>query len=152
MSDYKYDYFLAGRWRNYSEIEKVLDDLRVADKKVYCFLDNSYQGNNIEIGSGTPEAIEKKMQNLEAVADWQTNPTFKKIYEKDMDGLKDSETFILVFPAGLSAHMELGVAFGLGKKCYGIGKPDKAETLYLMFDDIVSNVDQLLGITNGEKS
>ena len=36
--------------------------------------------------------------------------------------------------------MELGAAFGMGKPCYGIGKPSKVETLYLMFDQLFDNL------------
>jgi hypothetical protein len=61
-----------------------------------------------------------------------------------MQGLKAADSLILVFPSGLAAHMEVGVAYGLGKKCYAIGQPEKPETLYLMFDKIFGDVDELI--------
>jgi nucleoside 2-deoxyribosyltransferase len=132
----KYDYFIAGRWRNHREIRKVLQAIRETDKKVYCFIDNAYDDDNVVIDTALNADVEKFMNDLESIEDWQNNPTFRKIYENDMNGLRNAETFIMVLPAGLSAHMELGVAYGMGKKCYGIGRPEKTETLYLMFEEI----------------
>jgi hypothetical protein len=61
-----------------------------------------------------------------------------------MQAQRDSEAFILVFPAGLAAHMELGAAYGMDKKCYAIGSPEKPETLYLMLDGIYDTADAFL--------
>jgi nucleoside 2-deoxyribosyltransferase len=140
----KYDYIIVGRWRNRDNVNAVRDALRAAGKKVYCFTDNSYDGDGIMFtphAGADPEAMISATENL---ADWQTNPTFRKIFEADMAGLRDAEALILVFPSGLAAHMELGVAYGLGKKCYAIGTPEKTETLYLMFDQIFPDVQAFL--------
>lgn len=139
----KYDYMLAGRWRNHENIREVLEALRQGGKKVYCFIENAYNGDGVVIDTATKDAHEM-MNKLEATTDWQTNPTFRKIFEKDMNGIRDAENFLLVFPAGLAAHMELGAAYGMGKKCYAIGKPDKYETLYLMLDKIYPTTEAFL--------
>jgi hypothetical protein len=139
----RYDYFLAGRWRNHENIRQLLDSLRKAGKLVYCFIDNAYESDGIYIDK-TGKGVEDFMAKLESVRDWQDNPTFRKIYENDMDGLKNADEFILMFPGGLSSHMELGAAFGMGKKCYGIGEPKKYETLYLMFDEIFQDTESFL--------
>ena len=136
----KYDYFIAGRWRNHQEIRKLIKVLRESNKKVYCFVDNAYNSDGIIIDNNPNADVENFMSKLESVEDWRNNPTFQKIYENDMNGLRNSETFIVVFPAGLSAHMELGAAYGMGKKCFGIGTPEKNETLYLMFEEIFPNI------------
>lgn len=140
----KYDYFVAGRWRNRDAINSIVAKLREAGKKVYCFTDNAYEGDGIKFDpspDADPEAMISATENL---ADWQTNPTFRKIFEADMQAQRDAAAFILVFPAGLAAHMELGVAYGLGKPCYAIGDPAKTETLYLTLDEIYSSVDSFL--------
>lgn len=144
MSEYKYDYVLVGRFRNKAEIRPVLDALRKAGKSVYCFLDNDYDGHGIKIETHEQADAEASISSIERRTDWQTNPTFRKIFEADIQGVRQSESLILVFPAGLSAHMELGVAYGLGKKCYAIGQPEKAETLYLMLNSIFPNIETLL--------
>ena len=42
----------------------------------------------------------------------------------------------MVLPAGKAAHIESGIAFGLGKKCYAIGEYDATDTLYNIFEEI----------------
>jgi len=145
----KYDYFLGGRWRNHKAIRPVLEALREAGKSVYCFIDNAYDGNNVWIETHEDADAEEFMKNLETVEDWRHNPTFRQIYENDMNGLKASKEVIIVLPAGASAHMELGAGFGMGKKCYGIGKPEKHETLYLMFEEIFPDVESFMSAKVG---
>lgn len=38
---------------------------------------------------------------------------------------KISKNLLLVLPAGKAAHIEAGIAYGLGKKCYAIGDLSK---------------------------
>jgi len=135
----KYDYFIGGRWRNHKAIEHVMESVRGAGKTAYCFIENTYDSDGISIDESSD--VEASMQGLEALADWRTNPTFRQIFDNDMNGIRESEEFIIVFPAGKSAHMELGAAYGMGKKCYGIGEIEKNETLYLMMDEIYPDVE-----------
>lgn len=97
--------------------------------------------DNIELDADNRENVENFMSDLESTENWQTNPTFRQIFENDMNGIRESKEVIIVFPAGLSAHMELGAAYGMGKRSYGIGLVDKYETLYLMMDDIYADID-----------
>lgn len=140
----KYDYFVAGRWRNHTAIREVTEKLRQAGKKVYCFIESEYDAHGIKFENNPDADAEAMIAATEHLEDWQTNPTFRQIFETDMQAERESEAFTLVFPAGLAAHMEFGAAYGMGKKCYGIGEPEKAETLYLMFDDIFPDVDTFL--------
>lgn len=50
---------------------------------------------------------------------------------------------MLVLPADSSAHIEAGVAYGLGKKCYAIGEYEATDSLYLIFDKIFADEDEL---------
>jgi len=50
---------------------------------------------------------------------------------------------LLVLPADSSAHIEAGVAYGLGKKCYAIGEYEATDSLYLIFDKIFADEDEL---------
>ncbi len=145
MSVRKYDYFVAGRWRNRDAIRTIVDKLRDAGKSVYCFIENQYEDKaGLVIDTSEGSDVESFMQKLETLEDWETNPTFREIFETDMRNQRNSKEFILVFPAGLSAHMELGAAYGMGKKCYGIGSPDKYETLYLMMDKVYPDVETFI--------
>ena len=35
-----------------------------------------------------------------------------------------------------AAHIEAGIAYGLGKKCYAIGEYEATDTLYNIFEEI----------------
>ena len=52
---------------------------------------------------------------------------------------KNSKNLLLVLPAGKAAHIESGIAYGLGKKCYAIGEYEATDTLYNIFDKIFEN-------------
>jgi hypothetical protein len=143
VSKCKYDFVIVGRFRNRDKVDQVKESLRAAGKSVYCFTDNEYDGHGIKFNKNEAD-VHKMVSATEALDDWQTNPTWRKIFETDMQGLQDSEKLVLVFPSGLAAHMELGVAYGLGKKCFAIGLPEKTETLYLMLDGIFPSAEALL--------
>ncbi|TAH35835.1 hypothetical protein EYC59_01390 [Candidatus Saccharibacteria bacterium] len=140
----KYDYFVAGRWRNHTAIREVVEKIRETGKTAYCFLENEYDGDGIKFENSADADGEALIAATEHLEDWQTNPTFRKIFETDMQAQRDAEAFILTFPAGLAAHVELGAAYGMGKKCYGIGTPEKAETLYLAFDAMYPDVESFI--------
>lgn len=52
---------------------------------------------------------------------------------------KNSKNLLLVLPAGKAAHIESGIAYGLGKKCYAIGEYENTDTLYNIFETIFSD-------------
>lgn len=139
MMNTKYEFFIAGRTRNK---EKILEICTIFDNmniSYYCFLKN--EKSHLEAGldiNETPEEIMKKFEsmNLESNA-------VKTIFKYDMEGLKKSKNFLVVLPAGKSAHIEAGVAYGLGKKCYAIGEYDVTDSLYLIFDKIFANENEL---------
>ena len=60
-----------------------------------------------------------------------------------MDGEKSSKNFLLVLPAGKAAHIESGIAYGLGKNCYAIGEYEATDTLYNIFEKIFDNEKEL---------
>lgn len=126
-----YDFFIAGRWRNYSQVKRILDLVRSSGKTAYCFIENLYAGEQVDFSAGD---IEDNMRRLEAldIGDDFVN----KVFGKDMTALKHSDNFLLVLPAGISGHIEAGTAYGLDKNCYAIGQPEKTETLYRIFDRI----------------
>ncbi len=57
--------------------------------------------------------------------------------------MENSDNFLLVLPAGKSAHIEAGIAYGLGKKCYAIGEYEVTDSLYLIFDRIFKDEKEL---------
>lgn len=65
------------------------------------------------------------------------------IWKINMDGEKSSKNLLLVLPAGKAAHIESGIAYGLGKKCYAIGEYEQTDTLYNIFEEIFKNEKEL---------
>lgn len=137
----KYDFFIAGRWRNKDNIKPVLDAVRGSGKTAYCFIESTYEGERLSFNIHSKEDIEATMQASEAMA--QDDPMIRKIFENDIHGERNSENFLLVLPAGIAGHIEAGVAYGMGKKCYAVGQPEKTETLYCIFDKIFPDPEAL---------
>jgi len=140
----RYDYFVAGRWRNHQAIRGIVEKIRATGKTAYCFIDNEYDAHGVKFGGAASADADAMMRQSENLKDWKTNPTFKEVFETDMQAQHEAKEFILVFPAGLAAHMEFGAAYGMGKKCFGIGELEKTETLYLMFEEIYPDVEAFL--------
>lgn len=135
----QYDFFIAGRWRNKDNVKAVLDVVRASGKTAYCFIENAYEGEKVEFK--TDENPEVFMEQAEALP--QGDPQMRKIFETDMNAQRDSENFLLVLPAGISGHVEAGAAYGMGKKCYAVGEPEKTESLYCLFDQMFSDIESL---------
>lgn len=134
----KYDFFVAGRWRNHEAVREVLGIIRGSGKTAYCFIENLYEGEKLEFDV---KDVEPTISGLEKLS--QDDAFIKKIFDIDMTAEKDSANFLLVLPAGISGHIEAGVAYGLGKSCYAVGKLEKTETLYSIFDKIFATNDNL---------
>lgn len=134
-----YDFFIAGRWRNYHEVKKVLDAVRASGNTAYCFIENLYEGSKVEFKQDA--SIESIMQKLESLPS--DDDFIKQIFEIDMQAQRESDNFLLVLPAGISGHVEAGAAYGMGKKCYAIGVPEKTETLYQIFEKIFPDIPSL---------
>lgn len=135
----KYDFFIAGRWRNYPEVKKALGSVRAHNKAAYCFIENLYKGSKVEFKQDA--SIESIMQTLESLP--KDDDFIRHIFENDMQAQRDSDNFLLVLPAGISGHIEAGAAYGMGKKCYALGIPEKTETLYGIFDEIFPDLESL---------
>lgn len=112
--------------------------VRGSHHSAYCFIENSYEGPGFGIGHGAPELF---MKQFEAMS--QDDDLVHEIFEVDMKAERESEALLLVLPAGNAAHIELGVAYGMGKKCYAVGSLEKTESLYCIFDKIFPDVESL---------
>lgn len=135
----KYDFFIAGRWRNEEMVRQVLKVVRDSGKTAYCFIENEYEGEKVEFKAGRdPDTFMKQSEELD-----QDDPLIKKIFETDMKAQMASDSFLLVFPAGINGHIEAGVSYGAGKRCYAVGTPEKTESLYCIFEKMFDNIDEL---------
>jgi len=133
----KYEFFIAGRNRNKENILKICDLFDRHNISYYCFLKNEDDwgyGNNNQ----TPEERQQEFESLDLKSDIVLN-----LFNQDLDGEKNSKNFLLVLPAGKAAHIESGIAYGLGKKCYAIGEYEATDTLYNIFEQIFLNESEL---------
>lgn len=133
----KYDFFIAGRARNKENILRICDLFDKQNISYYCFLKNEKDwgyGNS----SQTPEERQKEFESLDLKSD-----VVLKLFETDMEGERNSENLLLVLPAGKAGHMEAGIAYGLGKKCYAIGEYEATDTLYNIFEKIFKDEKEL---------
>lgn len=128
------------------EIEKKCDIFEDLNISHYCFLKN--EQSHIEAGLDiNDKELADKFEKMDLQSD-----AVQTIFKHDMEGERNSKNFLLVLPAGKSAHIEAGVAYGLGKKCYAIGEYDVTDSLYLIFDKIFANEKELINFLKNNKS
>ena len=139
----KYEYFIASRWRNKESVLELTNKLREKGKTVYCFFEGDGTDYALKDSEGNedPEAF---MQKFEKIPDWHTSKEVREIFDVDMGALKASEKIILLLPAGKSAHIEAGTAYGLGKKLILVGEQKEAESLYMIFDEFHNTIDDFI--------
>lgn len=134
---FKYDFFVSGRWRNRDNVLDLVNKIREKGYSVYCFLDAEHSKHRVE---NDPDEDMQKFESL----DWKNDQYVKDVFKADMEAEKASTKFILLLPAGKSCHIEAGVAYGLGKKCVLVGEQKEAESLYQIFDQNYSTVEEFL--------
>lgn len=133
----KYEFFIAGRARNKESILQICDLFDKYNISYYCFLKNEDDwgyGNKNQ----TAEEKQKEFESLNLKSDIVLN-----LFNNDLDGEKNSKNLLLVLPAGKAAHIEAGIAYGLGKKCYAIGEYEQTDTLYNIFENIFESTHEL---------
>lgn len=134
----KTDYMVIGRTRNAHNIQRLVDRIKARGYSCYNFLD-------IPATPETPDlSWEEQMKIAESELDFWNSSHYQETFEQDMAGLKNANTVILLLPAGLAAHMEAGVAFGLNKKLILIGEVEKPETLYFIFQESYKDIESFL--------
>ena len=119
----KYEFFIAGRARNKESILQICDLFDKYNISYYCFLKKEKQ---------------KEFESLNLKSEIVLN-----LFNNDLEGEKNSKNLLLVLPAGKAAHIEAGIAYGLGKKCYAIGEYEQTDTLYNIFENIFESTHEL---------
>ena len=133
----KYEFFIAGRARNKENILRICDLFDKYNISYYCFLKNEDDwgyGNKNQ----TPEEKQREFEKLNLKSE-----VVLKLFHEDLEGEKESRNLLLVLPAGKAAHIESGIAYGLGKTCYAIREYEATYTLYNMFEKIFSDEKEL---------
>ena len=133
----KYKFYIAGRTRNREIILKICNIFENFNISHSCFLKNEESHKEAELDL-SDKNLADTFESLKL-----EDSRVRTIFEHDLNGLKNSDNFLLVLPAGKSSHIEAGIAYGLGKKCYAIGEYDVTDSLYLIFDEIFKDEDEL---------
>lgn len=131
--NYKYEFFIAGKTRNKDNILSICDIFDKYNVSYYCFLKNDNTKDTYGDSSQTEEENMAVFESLDLKSDVVLN-----IFNEDLCNEKASRNFLLVLPAGKSGHIEAGIAYGMGKKCYAIGEYDATDSLYNIFENIFS--------------
>ena len=134
----KTDFMVIGRVRNHANINTLIDQLETKGYSCFNFL------NKPVLPEQSHLSWEEQMNIFESVEDFWNDKNYRFHFETDMNALKQSDTIILLLPAGKAAHMEAGAAYGLGKKLVIIGEIEKPETLYLMSDEHFASIEDFL--------
>lgn len=134
----KYEFFIAGKTRNKDNILRICDIFDKYNVSYYCFLKNDDTMNSYGEDGQTEE---EKMQVFESLG--LKSDIVLNIFKQDLDNEKACKNLLLVLPAGKSGHIESGIAYGMGKKCYAIGEFDATDSLYNIFETIFESEHQL---------
>ncbi|MCH8821681.1 hypothetical protein IID23_04150 [Patescibacteria group bacterium] len=137
----KYDYFIASRYRNKNIVLDLVNRIRKKNKSVYCFIESKASRKHV---GELHEDAEKSISGFEAIPNWRDDSKVKEVFVSDMTSLKNSSNIILLLPSGKSSHIEAGVAYGLSKHLILIGEQKETESLYLIFNEIYSSVDEFI--------
>jgi hypothetical protein len=136
-----YDYFISARYRNKDNALALARRIRERGKTVYCFVES--RASVSHVGDVDSDG-EKAMAKFEAIPDWRNDTRVRDLFETDMEAERNSDALILLLPAGKSAHIEAGVAYGMGKKLILVGEQKETESLYLIFDECYNSVDEFI--------
>ncbi|OGI28660.1 MAG: hypothetical protein A2288_00765 [Candidatus Moranbacteria bacterium RIFOXYA12_FULL_44_15] len=132
------DYTVLSKFRNKENCEYLVNELKKRGKTCYNFCSTPADPDNPD---GHPE---DQMKAFENVQNFFEDKHFKKVFKEDLDGLRNAEKVIMLLPAGNSVHIEAGIAYGLEKPLILIGKPEKPDSLYLIFKERYDTMEEFL--------
>jgi hypothetical protein len=133
--------YLAGSWKNESNLLRIACELRESGHEVDLFCDPStgrYVFNFKELGDAS---IQSGINQIQA----QTNQKIRRAFEEDRRWIEWSDALVLVLSSGRSAHLEAGYSKGIGKKLFIFGDfPNgQLDVMYGFADGIFDNIDDL---------
>ena len=132
------EYTILTKFRNKEQFDLLFNWLQAKGKTCYNLFDIPADPKN---SSGS---IEEQMKVFESNDDFFNDEHFKMMFEQDLQGLKNAEKVIVLLPAWTSVHIEAWIAYGLWKHLILIGKPEKPESLYLIFDERYATIEDFL--------
>ena len=132
------EYTILTRFRNKESFDILRNGLSGKGKSCYNIFDIPADPKN---PTGN---IEEQMEVFDATVNFFDDEHFKMMFEQDLTWLKTAEKVIVLLPAWISVHIEAGIAYELGKHLILIGKPEKAESLYLIFQEHYDTIEEFL--------
>jgi hypothetical protein len=132
-------FFIASPWRNKDAVRSLTGALALRGHAAYSFLDS---GANLATGRSV---IEEVKQFGRSIADWEDDPLIGRIFESEMQALRESDAVILLEPAGRSSLTEAGIAYGMGKKVVLVGLVDHPEVVYRICESRYPSIEAFLG-------
>jgi hypothetical protein len=131
-------FFIASPWRNQEKVLSLTEELTKRGHEVFSFLQN---GANLTTGM----SIGDELRTFgEALHKWQDDPNIKKIFNSELEGLKNSDMVLFLQPGGHSSLIEAGIGYGMGKRVAIIGEIEKPEVFYLICEKIYPDLDSFL--------
>jgi len=137
--------YVASSWRNLDQ-PNVVEELRAAGHEVYDF-------RHPHIGPGKRgqgfhwSAIDEQWQSWTSAAfrDALQVREAQDGFASDFEAMQWADACVLVLPCGRSAHLELGWAWGAGKRTAILMADDQEpELMYLGAERICLDVDELI--------
>jgi hypothetical protein len=131
-------FFIASPWRNKNAVRSLTDALAASGHTAYSLLDN---GANLATGTSVMEELK---QFSTSMVNWEDNPVIARIFESEMQAMRDCDAVILLEPAGHSSLAEAGIAYGMGKEIILVGLVEHPEVVYHMCEHRYPNVEAFL--------
>lgn len=132
------EYTILTKFRNKEQFDILFAWLQAKGKTCYNLFDIPADPKNAS-GDG-----EVQMNVFESNDDFFNDAHIRMMFEQDLQGLKNAEKVIVLLPAGNSVYIEAGIAYGLWKHLILIGKPEKPESLYLIFHERYDTIEDFL--------
>lgn len=136
--DKKYEFFIAGKTRNKDNILNICDLFDKYNISYYCFLKDDSSMKSYGDPNKSEEENMKIFESLDLKSDIVLN-----IFNTDLNNQKSCKNFLLVLPAGKSGHMEAGISYGWGQRCFAIGEYNGTDSLYNIFEEIFKSNEEL---------
>ena len=134
--------YVASSWRCYL-YQAVIETFKAAGIPHYDFRNPVPGENGFAWDEIDPNWQEWSAKEYIAALD---HPIAEAGYKRDWDAMNQADTFVLVLPAGRSAHLEMGWAAGQGKRTAILTSDgEEPELMAKMVDYISPNLFDLLG-------
>lgn len=132
--------YVASSWRNPKQLA-VVSRLKEAGHTVYDFRNPAPGNTGFSWSSIDPEWQGWTPEEFRAAL---RHPIAREGMSLDECALRASGVTILVMPCGRSAHLELGVAIGLGQRTAILLADGEPELMYGMVDLLTPSFEEIL--------